>query len=203
MNDQRIPQMSQLARERALYLYSSALERGDFDTVAAVLHQAESDPELGQMVLEVDEALQSEFTIAAQDDEAALIQRLLQRYLPSGFESGSEEIDLPPVVIGDVISRMRTDPTLRGSLASEIQSIQEHLAQTNTPVPENLSQQGVRQLLEQLNFSVSTRFQKLFRDNAIFLLMGRRQGMAHLAAARRQQQHPHVKQPPAPPEEVE
>ncbi len=203
MNNQQSTQMSRLDREKALYLYSNALERGDFATVEAVLYQAENDLELGQMILEVDEALQSEFLITAQADETVLIQQLLQRYLPSGFESSTEETDIPHVVVGDVISRMRTDPMLRGPLVEEIKVVQEQLPQSDTPVPENLSQQGVRQLLERLNLSVSTRFQKLFRDNAIYLLMGRRQGMAHLAATRRQQQHPHLQQAPATHEEAQ
>jgi hypothetical protein len=49
-----------LARERALYEYTSALDRGDFEAVAAVLHQAETDEALAQMILEVNEAYGAE-----------------------------------------------------------------------------------------------------------------------------------------------
>jgi tetratricopeptide (TPR) repeat protein len=42
------------ARERALFLYSSALQRGDFDAVAAVLKLAERDAILDQMIKDLD-----------------------------------------------------------------------------------------------------------------------------------------------------
>jgi len=42
-----------LAREKSLFRYSSALERADFDTVTAVLREAERDPVLAQMIEEI------------------------------------------------------------------------------------------------------------------------------------------------------
>lgn len=55
-------QTVQLAREKALYRYSSALERGDFGVVSQVLAEAERDPALEGMILEVNEVLQAEET---------------------------------------------------------------------------------------------------------------------------------------------
>jgi len=52
--------MRQLAREKTLYRYSSALQRGDFEVVAAVLREAEEDPVLERMLLEVNEVYQAE-----------------------------------------------------------------------------------------------------------------------------------------------
>lgn len=49
-----------LAREKACYLYTAALDRGDFDTVAAILCQAEGDAELDRMIIEIDAALYEE-----------------------------------------------------------------------------------------------------------------------------------------------
>ncbi|MBC7812099.1 MAG: SH3 domain-containing protein, partial [Burkholderiales bacterium] len=54
----------QLAREKALFRYTSALERGDFETVAAVLHEAENDAVLERMILEVNATLASEIPTA-------------------------------------------------------------------------------------------------------------------------------------------
>jgi hypothetical protein len=54
------PDARQLAREKLLFRYSSALERGDFDTVADILRQAERDPILEQMIWEMHEALRAE-----------------------------------------------------------------------------------------------------------------------------------------------
>jgi hypothetical protein len=54
MDNQRVE------REKALYRYTSGLERGDFDAVAAVLEQAEEDEELERMLLEVNAAYRAE-----------------------------------------------------------------------------------------------------------------------------------------------
>lgn len=50
-----------LMREKTLFRYSGALERGDFDTVSAILQEAERDPELEQMILELNEVYQAEW----------------------------------------------------------------------------------------------------------------------------------------------
>lgn len=46
----------QLTREKLAFAYSTALEDGDFDTVANILEKAEQDPVLEQMLLELNEA---------------------------------------------------------------------------------------------------------------------------------------------------
>lgn len=53
-------EQAQLAREKAAFAYSTALEIGDFERVTAVLQQAEHDPILEQMLLELNEAQQEE-----------------------------------------------------------------------------------------------------------------------------------------------
>lgn len=50
-----------LAREKILFRYSSALERGDFETVSAVLREAEADPILERMLLEMDAVHRADF----------------------------------------------------------------------------------------------------------------------------------------------
>ncbi len=57
-NTQRSPQRQ---REYALYRYRNALESGDFETVSAILKDAERDPVLNQMIAEMDMALESDF----------------------------------------------------------------------------------------------------------------------------------------------
>lgn len=59
MNDKPID-TGRIAREKAAYVYSSALEQGDFDRVADILAQAEQDPELERMLLEINRAQQRE-----------------------------------------------------------------------------------------------------------------------------------------------
>jgi hypothetical protein len=60
MNGQNAEQARQLAREKAVYRYSSALDRGDFEGVSAVLEQAEQDAALERMLLEVNEIYRAE-----------------------------------------------------------------------------------------------------------------------------------------------
>ncbi|MEP6988801.1 MAG: hypothetical protein ABI970_24580, partial [Chloroflexota bacterium] len=50
----------QLAREKSLFRYSGALERADFNIVAAVLEEAEHDPLLARMIAEVNTVYESE-----------------------------------------------------------------------------------------------------------------------------------------------
>ncbi|MBL8161054.1 MAG: hypothetical protein JNJ61_03655, partial [Anaerolineae bacterium] len=56
----RRPDPRQLARERLLFRYSSALERGDFETISAILREAERDALLDRMIRELDEAYAAE-----------------------------------------------------------------------------------------------------------------------------------------------
>lgn len=53
----------QLQREKLLFRYTSALERGDFDTVAGVLQEAQRDPALAAMLHDLDEALAAELPV--------------------------------------------------------------------------------------------------------------------------------------------
>ncbi len=60
MTDLNANHSQDLFREKQLFRYTRALERGDFETVAAVLHEAESDPVLERMILEINEELEAE-----------------------------------------------------------------------------------------------------------------------------------------------
>jgi hypothetical protein len=60
MNGREAERACQLAREKALYRYSSALERGDFEGVSDVLGEAGQDAALERMLLEVNEVYRVE-----------------------------------------------------------------------------------------------------------------------------------------------
>lgn len=60
MDGRNAERARQLAREKALYRYSSALDRGDFEGVSAVLEQAEQDAVMERMLLEVNEVYRAE-----------------------------------------------------------------------------------------------------------------------------------------------
>lgn len=73
-----------LAREKACYLYTTALDRGDFDTVASILHQAEQDSELDAMLVGINAALHEEME-----------QRLAQQPPTHCFICGGPLLPLP------------------------------------------------------------------------------------------------------------
>lgn len=88
----------QLKRERALFCYISALERGDMDTVAAILGDAASDAALERMILEYHAAAPAEHI--AQDtispfgpDQPAF------SHLPPVSANGSVRKELDPMTV--------------------------------------------------------------------------------------------------------
>lgn len=176
----------QLAREKALYLYISAFERGDSDKMDAVLQQAMYDPLLEEMIMEAHEYYLAEEKVKLREEDFAKILDLIVRYLPSGIPDEEEVIAIPPLTIGDVFDKLQEDRNIQGSMKQEAQQINSKLVQADVPLPENLAMKSVYHLFEQLGVVVSAKLQKLFREKAIFLSMTRQQGIAQLAATRRQ-----------------
>lgn len=66
-------------REKLVFRYLAALDRGDFDIVSAVLKQAESDPELERMLVEVGDTL---YTDGGPDMNATIVNRSQPQQLP-------------------------------------------------------------------------------------------------------------------------
>jgi hypothetical protein len=177
-----------IEREKALFLYTSALESGDFETVERVLLDAEKDATLEKMILEVHEEYSAAEVNVEQTDAANVVRQLLHQYLPSGFSYPTES-DPAPLTVSDVVARMQSDATTPDSTreAKHVAAQLLQKRQQDTLLPEKLNLPGVRQLFHQIGVSVSHQFEKWFKETAIFLSMGREQNMARMAAARRQQ----------------
>jgi hypothetical protein len=173
-------------RERLLYSYFCALERGDFDEVARVLNEAQRDLALERMILEINEELIAEQAASAMDEEAETVRELIRRHLPSALPEDEEEIEMPPLTVSRVVGRLKDDPVSWDQAAREDKAAIERLGKLEEPLPASLTLKSVSEFFNLLGVSVSIRFQKLFRETAIFLSMGREQGMAQMAAARRQ-----------------
>lgn len=184
--------LRQRVREQAVHRYTSALERGDFETVATVLAEAEHDAELERMIVEVNEVLEDEHEAAAAEHDAAQVQALLHEHLPSGFPP-DEEVELPPLTIAAVVARMSEDAAQHGQMTQELAALMRRLAAESRPMPEELSLGAVRQLFSELELSASAALVKQFRAAAIYLAEGREQGQAYQAAARRQRE---MRRPP-------
>lgn len=186
MYNQPISQQ-QLARERALYRYLCAFERADFDTMDVILQEAEQDPVLDRMIQEAHEGYLVEEKIQVQEAVREKVQALVLHYLSTGVWEPEEDLGIPPVTLEAVLTQLQRDQTVPAPAQEELVQIGRRLPSTPQPLPETLSVSSITRLFEQLGVRVSRRVQKLFRDKAILLSMGRQQGMAQLAATRRQQ----------------
>lgn len=178
----------QIEREKVLYRYSHALEKSDFDVIASILRMAEDDPILEQMLLELDEVYAAEDELVTHTDAAEVVRRLLVEHFSVEFVAEDALMDIPPLTVNTVIAHLEADTAISGAIRQEMTMVAQQVRQSNVVLPADLSQRGVIHLFEQIGIAVSKQFQKLFRNKAIFLSMGRAHGMAHLAATRRQRQ---------------
>jgi len=188
MDKQQFSQEQRRAREEALHLYMDAFERGDFDRMTLILQQAEQDTELGNLIWEVHAAYEAEQESERRENDVELVQQLLRRHLPSGWETPVKLEEIPPLTVSDVIARMQADEAVKGPVKQELNAVVQRLRQSSQPLPKELGLHGIRQLFAQLGLQTSKQLQKLFSQTALFLSAGREQGMAHLAAARRQRE---------------
>lgn len=180
------------SREKAIQLYVQALDEGDMEVVAQILDAACYDPELEQIITEINSAYQEEEQITPIATDAEIIRSLLHKHLYSAFEVIQEDekplifedIDEEekPVTVGDVVKRLQD--INRVPLADK--HIVSKLLDSSIPLPVKLSIQAVRQLAVELGINASERFLDIFRDTAITLSMGRSHNRAQLAAARQQ-----------------
>jgi hypothetical protein len=175
----------QWERERALFRYALALDRGDAATITAILEQAEEDAILEQMILDWHVAIAEDDDALIFAHDAELVQRLAEEHLVSGEEG--EAVEPTPLTIKDVIARLHDDPQIRSHLTVELEQLAALLVNNQTPLPDDLSLGALQQLLASQGIPLFSRpFLKVFRDTAIYLAMGHEQAV-NLAAARRQQ----------------
>ena len=188
MDKQQPTREQLLMREKALFAYMDAYERGDFDTMSRVLQQAEQDLELGDLIWNVLAAYQAEEEEERRENDVVLVRQLLRQHLPSGWDAVPDVEDIPPLTVSDVIARMQADEAVKGSVKQELNTVVQQLRQSTVPLPANLGLHGIRALFSHLGLRVSKQLQKVFSETALFLTAGREQGMAHLAATRRQRE---------------
>ena len=84
------PRMRQ--RVEALYTYTTALENGDFETIARILHEAEQDAVLEQMIIAMNEVYQREDD--AQEEVEKAMEQAAESSLPTAA-AGEHDIRLP------------------------------------------------------------------------------------------------------------
>ncbi len=185
MNEQNAREQ-RFAREKALHRYMDAFELNDFEVMSQILAQAEQDADLETLIWEVHAAYAADEEYEQREHEVEQVRQLLRQHLLSGLETPLTLEEMPPLTVSDVIARMQADEAVRGSVKQELLSVAQRLRQSNQALPEQLGLHGVRTLFAQLGVQASKHLQKLFSQTALFLTSGRQQGMAQLAATRRQ-----------------
>ncbi len=81
--EQQTTRTQHLAREKALFRYTTALDQGDIDTLHALLQQAEGDLALEQMIIETQKVYQAEDDIVVSEDEVEQARELLLASSPT------------------------------------------------------------------------------------------------------------------------
>lgn len=167
-------------REQLILQYIRALDADDLDGVDFVLEAAEEDPELDQLISEVNQTMHDELGLGPLAGEATIVRDLLRQYIPSAFAQPQPEP--PPLTVGDVATRMLGDRRLAPVDREGCRS----LLGNPEPVPGRLSRDAVADLAARLEPAnpLTERGWNAFRDAAIMVHMGRGRQQAHLAAAR-------------------
>jgi hypothetical protein len=171
------------ATERQLMHYLWALDRADFDSVANVLARAAVDLDLDRLIVEVNRVLHDEQRLSPLAADTEVIKALLQRFLPSGIPSETEEI---PVSVGEIAAKLAQDR----HLSAPDRGLGRRLAQSEVVVPAALNRESVRRLAAVIGGEGSDAFWRRFRDLAIMAWMGRGHQQIQLAASRRARGRP-------------
>lgn len=185
-------EISNYKREKAIYSYVRALDNGDMDGVSEVLELALHDPELAQIIEDIDLAYQEEEGITPIATDAEIVKDLIQQHLYSAFEEQekvfsqsvkkfSVEENTKPITIGEVARRLQETK----SFQIKEYELLESLSDSSIPIPSPPSLKAIEKLFgDNLQQKVSRRFCDRFRQTTIKLGMGRSYNNAQLAAAR-------------------
>lgn len=163
-------------RDRALHRYITALERGDTDGVAAILEMALDDPELDQLISEVNQTFEEEEALIPTANDAELVRDLLHKHFASAFED--EKVETVPFEVRDVAYRLERDPRV----PSADRKTNRSLRGVNVALPRRLDRRGMERLKKDLHVEASERFWRRFKDAAIAMEIGRANSLGRLAA---------------------
>jgi hypothetical protein len=166
--------------EQLILRYIRALDSSDTDDLDFVLEAAEDDPELDQLISEVNQTMHDDLGLGPLVAESTVVHDLLRQYIPSAFAQPS--LELLPLTVGDVATRMLNDCCLSPVDREGCRS----LLGNPEPAPDRPSRQAVADLAARLEPAnpLTERGWTFFRDAAIMTLMGRGRQQAHVAAAR-------------------
>ncbi len=176
------------AREKAVFLYFRALERGDHETIARIWKQAESDEKLEAMIYEGHQLEIAEVEAQERETAAQTLVGALENAFPGKVLQSPEPVfhEVPPLTVADVAARLQTDESAQGNLISvpaDRSALQQLSQMRDENLPARLTPRHLKNLFAQLGLQTTQRFQEQFKEAAVFLRIGRGQS-AYLAATR-------------------
>lgn len=163
-------------RDRALHRYIAAMEQGDTEGIAAILEMALDDPELDELISEVNEAYEEEEGLTPTARDADLVRDLLQKHFASAFED--EEVEVAPLEVRQVADRLERDPRVPSTDRGANRSLRD----VSVALPRRLDRRGMERLKRDLGVEASERFWRRFKDAAIVMEIGRANSLGRLAA---------------------
>jgi hypothetical protein len=163
--------------------YLDALDAGNVGALAEMWEQAAENPQLEQILGELTDRIALEEGLdAAWEADAERVRGLLRQHLPSAFPIEAEP---PPLTVGDVAARLRTDSVLGARLNEADRTANNRLRTNTTLIPDELGLPHFEKWRTTLGVSASSHYWRAFRQAAVLLAMGRCQQAGELAAARR------------------
>lgn len=191
------------AREKAVYLYFRALERGHNEVMARILKQAENDAQLEAMIWEGHQLELAERDLSEQTEASKTLVGALEEAFPGKVLQSPEPVFQapPPLTLADVAARLQTEESAQGTLISapaDRNALSQLSQMREQGLPPRLTPRHLKKLFAQLGLQTTQRFQEQFKEAAVFLSMGRGHS-AHLAATRsarsRQKKEPEASAP--------
>jgi hypothetical protein len=186
MDKKQVTGQQKKANDKIVLAYLDAFEREDDEMIDIILRQAELNPELGKLIWEVHAEYQVGIEEELHEKDVEVVRGLLQKHISSAWKRASEETEIPPLTVSDVIAHMQAEIAVKGELGQEFSMLASKLRRSTTILPKSIGLQGIRKLFLELGIQTSKQVQRLFSEAAIILVSRRDQNMAHLAAARRQ-----------------
>jgi hypothetical protein len=169
-----------------IYRYVMALDRGDLDAIAALVSEAADDPELDRILASVDAALHTDAGLRPIEEDARLVRRLLQQYLPSSVAEPEETSSATSLSISEVAARILSEHAMGQRLTATDEMANRRLLVTNLPIPIPVTAKAIARLADSLQVEASSHYWKRFRETALILGIVRERGEIEIAAARRQ-----------------
>jgi hypothetical protein len=164
-----------IRRERLLDLYVWGLDHGDEDAIATALEAALTDPQLNNLIDEINQAFEEEERLSPLANEAETVRTLLRQHIPSAFESQPHH---GPLTVRDAASHLQSKNRVPAS-DSEAHRL---LLNSDSPLPAHLSLIEIKKLAVKLKVKASDFYWKRFQQSAVALWMARSQKQAQLAA---------------------